>query len=98
MSLPVVLRQEAEDDLRNAQEWHESQQEGLGFVFATRALAMLENIGESPNLYGIVWEDVRAAKIRRHPYIIYYRVLSDRVETLAIVHGSRDPSVWKERL
>ena len=79
MSLPVVLRQEAEEDLRNARDWHESQQEGLGLVFATRALALLANLGESPNLYAPVWEDVRAAKIRRHPYVVYYRVLADRV-------------------
>jgi len=48
-------------------------------------------------MYGVVWEDVRAVKLRRFRYVVYYMVLKDRVEVLAVLHGSRDESSWKSR-
>src|SRR5262245_23099431 len=67
MSLPVILRPEAIEDLQNARKWYERQRAGLGSKFATRAASVLDGIGRFPELYGLVWQDVRAAPIRRHP-------------------------------
>jgi toxin ParE1/3/4 len=97
MSLPVILRPEAMQDLQDARDWHELLRAGLGTTFATRAAATLDGIGQFPELYGLVWQDVRAAPIRRHPYVIYYRVLTDRVEVFAVLHARRDPAEWQSR-
>jgi plasmid stabilization system protein ParE len=48
-------------------------------------------------MYGIVWQNVRAARLRRFTYVVYYRVHDDRVEVLAVMHGSRDASGWQAR-
>lgn len=50
-----------------------------------------------PELYAPTFQSVRPAKLRRFPYVVYYRVLPDRIEVLAILHGSRDPRVWQGR-
>jgi toxin ParE1/3/4 len=97
VSLPVILRPEATQDLQDARDWYEQQSTGLGAVFATRAATALDAVGQSPELYGVVWQDVRAAPIRRHPYIVYYRMLADRVEVLAVLHARRDPAAWQSR-
>ena len=97
MSLPLVLRPEATQDLQDARDWYEQQRAGLGVIFAGRAATALDKIGQFPELYGLVWQDVRAAPIRRHPYIIYYRVLADRVEVFAILHARREASEWQNR-
>ncbi|MBX9580695.1 MAG: type II toxin-antitoxin system RelE/ParE family toxin [Gemmataceae bacterium] len=97
MTLPVVLRPEATRDLQDARDWYERQQAGLGAVFATRAAQALDGIGRFPELNAVIWQDVRAARVRRHPYIIYYRILTDRVEAFAVLHASRDPIVWQVR-
>ncbi len=97
MSLPIVLRPEATQDLQDARDWYEQRLAGLGTKFATRAAAALDGIGRFPELCGVVWQDVRAAPIRRHPYIIYYRVLTDRVEVFAVLHARRDASEWQGR-
>ena len=39
----------------------------------------------------MVLRDVRRGKLRRFPYVVYYRVLTDRIEVIGILHGSRDP-------
>jgi toxin ParE1/3/4 len=49
-------------------------------------------------MYPIVFIEVRRGKLRRFPYLIYYRVLSDRSEVIAVLHSSRDPKLWQERV
>ena len=97
MNTPVILRPEATQDLQDARNWYEGQRIGLGNTFAARAADTLDRLGSLPELYGVVWQDVRAAPIRRHPYIIYYRVHPDLVEVLAVLHARRDPSEWLSR-
>lgn len=50
-----------------------------------------------PEVYVVVLNEVRRAKLRWFPYLVYYRVLSDRVEVIGVLHGSRDPGVWQGR-
>ena len=48
-------------------------------------------------MYAATFRGVRPAKLRRFPYVVYYRVLADRIEVLAVLHGSRDPRIWQGR-
>lgn len=92
-----MLRPEAEQDLQAGWHWYEAQRPGLGDEFATEAHIALQQVGAIPEAFAIKWRDVRSHKVKRFPYLIHYRVLPDRVEVLAVVHGRRDPSVWKGR-
>lgn len=97
MSLPVGFRPEALDDVLLAREWYERQSPDLGQAFATRVEQLLDRIAATPELYAATFRNVRPAKLRRFPYVVYYRFLADRVEVLAVLHGSRDPRAWKKR-
>jgi toxin ParE1/3/4 len=98
MSLSVVLRPEARTDLFEARDWYERQQIGLGNAFADSADGTIARIEVMPEMYPIVLLEVRRGKLRRFPYLIYYRVLSDRSEIIAVLHSSRDPKLWQERV
>ena len=50
-----------------------------------------------PEMFGVIWRNVRAARLRPFTYVVYYRVHDDRVEVLAVLHGSRRASAWKSR-
>ncbi len=97
MSLPIVLRPEAQADLLAARNWYEQQRTGLGDTFAEAVEQILSWIEAMPEMYAVVAWDVRRGKLRRFPYVVYYRVLGDRIEVIAILHGSRDPQVWQGR-
>jgi plasmid stabilization system protein ParE len=97
MTLPVVLRPEASQDAQEARDHLEGQQAGLGQAFLDRLNETLAGIGAVPELYGVVWRNVRAARLRRFTYVVYYRVHADRVEVLAGKHGSRRASAWRAR-
>lgn len=97
MSLPVVLRPEASRDAEQTRDYLETQRAGLGQAFLDRLHEALDQIGNMPELYGIVCRNVRAALLRQFTYVVYYRVHDDRVEVLAVMHGSRRTSAWKSR-
>jgi toxin ParE1/3/4 len=97
VSLPVVLRPQASRDADEAQDYLESQGPGLGHIFLDRLKETLGQIGAMPRMYGVIWRKVRAAKLRQFTFIVYYRVHADRVEVLAVLHGSRAASAWQDR-
>ena len=96
MSLPVVLTAEAEADFDEAADWYE-QQAGRGTKFTLQVRQALARIGLMPELHAVLHRDIRRAKVQKFPYNVYYRVRPDRVEVIAVLHGRRDPSVWKNR-
>ena len=97
MSLPVILRQEAEVDIQAARDQLEAVRVGLGKQVLARVGEVFARIEKMPELHGKVWEDVRAARLKQFRYIVYFVVLADRVEVLAVLHGARDPSAWQSR-
>jgi toxin ParE1/3/4 len=97
VSLPVVLRPEAGQDAEEARDYLDGQQAGLGQAFLARLNEVVGQIGAMPQLYGVVWRNVRAARLRQFPYVVYYRVHPDRVEVLAVMHGRRQAAAWKSR-
>ena len=97
MSLPVILRHEAEADVQEARDQLEAVRVGLGTQILARVREVLARIEKMPELHGKVWQDVRAARLKQFRYIVYFIVLADRVEVLAVLHGARDPSSWRSR-
>ena len=97
MSLPVILRPEAEVDVQEARDQLEAVRVGLGTQVLARVRDVLARIEKMPELHGKVWQDVRAARLKQFRYIVYFIVLADRVEVLAVLHGARDPSSWQSR-
>ena len=98
MHRPLILRPEAESDIAEIRSFLEERQSGLGDRFALRLREMLRRIEFLPESFGIVWKRVRAVRLKRFRYVVYYLATSDRVEVLAVIHGSRHPSIWKERM
>lgn len=97
MSVPVILRPEAEADILLIHSELERLRTGLGARFVRRLRISLERIEAMPHMYGIVWQDVHAARLRKFRYVVYYVIFADRVEVLAVMHGARDASSWQSR-
>jgi plasmid stabilization system protein ParE len=97
MSLPVVLREEAQAEFDEAFDFYEGKQPGLGVDFAARVQEVFDRIGANPQLHGAVLADVRKAVVARFPYCVFYRAESARVQVLAVFHNRRDPSIWQSR-
>ena len=98
MSPPVIIRPVAEEDIQTIHDALEQVQTGLGRRFVGRLREVLQRVESTPGLYGVVWQDVRAARVKQFRYVVYYVAFGDRVEVIAVLHGARDPSEWQSRL
>lgn len=97
MTLPIVLRDEAEQEFDDAFDWYDGRSAGLGGEFAEAVQSAFDVIAANPLVHGNVFADVRKAVVRRFPYCVFYRPHADRVEVIAVFHSGRDPSVWQDR-
>ena len=97
MSLPVLIRPEAEADLAEACQWYEEQRPGLAERFLLSVEAALSGIERFPESFPVVYNQVRRVLLRRFPYGIFYLLEESRVVVLAVFHCKRDPKPWQER-
>jgi toxin ParE1/3/4 len=97
MSFPLIIRPEAEQDLAEGRDWYEGQRAGLGGDFLRHAEDVFERLRDTPTLYAEVYRGVRRCKLKRFPYVVYYRLRGDQVEVLGVIHASRHPRVWQSR-
>lgn len=97
MTLPIRIRDEAQQDIKNAAHWYENQLSCLGQHFLDEVLNGLERITKHPYLYPQVLGEIRRILIRRFPFGIFYRVESTQIVIIAVMHSSRRPQLWSNR-
>jgi toxin ParE1/3/4 len=58
----------------------------------------LEAVRHWPQRGGVFRETYRWVRLRRFPYLVYYRVVDDdTIVILAVAHASRRPGYWLKR-
>lgn len=98
MSHRLHVRPEAEQDIEDAAIWYESQSQGLGHAFLDEVERSLQAISERPMRYPTLHRDTRRALMHRFPFGVFYRMDAKRIVVVAVMHGSRDPQRWKQRI
>ena len=97
MKRTIIIRPEAEQDMRDAYSWYEIQMPGLGANFLLHIDAALRSLQRNPLQYRLVHQDVRRCLVRRFPYGIFYVAEDKRLVVVAVFHAKRDPKSWQER-
>ena len=69
---------------------------GSAFIDATRRAAA--RLVEYPYLGAVLRGEFRRQLVRRFPYALIYRVESDRIYIIAVMHLRRRPGYWRARL
>jgi plasmid stabilization system protein ParE len=95
-----VLDPRAEEDLKEAASYYESQTQSLGDDFIDKVHALCERLVVFPQSGSLKTKNVRVARVHRFPYDVFYAVEAsrDRIFVLAISHQHRKPGLWKSRL
>lgn len=98
MTLPLIFRPEADNDLVQAFRWYQERRDGLGVDFMLCVEESLDRIRRSPESYPIVYGNVRQGLVHRFPYVIYFVADAADLTIIAVHHGSRNPATWKRRV
>ena len=96
MTLEVLFRPEAEDEVLEVRRWYDGRRDGLGDEFAAEVDALVERIVATPLAFRRVRGETRRGVLNRFPYAIYFRQTTKEIIVLA-VHGRQDPSRWQKR-
>jgi len=98
MKYELLVRPEAEEDLRRAYLWYEDKRSGLGDDFLLCIETALSQILKNPLQYSYLHRELRRALVRRFPYAIFYVVSSQVISVIAVLHCRRDPETWGKRM
>ncbi|WHZ29966.1 MAG: hypothetical protein OJF51_004768 [Nitrospira sp.] len=98
MAARLIVAPEAEQDVAEAYAWYEGRRNGLGEDFLSCVDACIEAIRRTPEMYGAVHENYRRGLVRRFPYAIFYEFGEGLVTVYGILHTSRDPNKWRQRV
>ena len=98
MKYKVIIRPEAENDLKAAFSWYEDKRVGLGYDFLLQVDAGMRFIERNPETCPSEYKGTRKYLTKRFPYKIMYLVERERIIVLAVIHGKRSPDLIKKRI
>ena len=93
----VIFHPEADAELVASAKYYESQTQGLGRNFLDDSKRGITGIQQFPNAWPMREADIRCRLLKRFPYGLLYRVESDHIRILAVMHLHREPDYWKHR-
>jgi plasmid stabilization system protein ParE len=93
----VVSHPEADEEVEAAAFWYEDRQLSLGEDFLEEYHATLTRINSEPERWRKVRSDHRKLNFHRFPYAVVYRVRSDMIYIIAVMHLRRRPFYWVRR-
>jgi toxin ParE1/3/4 len=96
--MEVEFTTEAREDLFEAADYYEAKEKDLGQRIRGEVSEILRTVSSAPYL----WRE-RSAGYRRvncpiFPYYVAYVIRDNRIVVVGVVHGSRKPGFWHDRL
>jgi len=95
---PTRFHPDADTEMLDAAVWYESQQCDLGKRFLASVQDALNRIEVNPELYALVDGDARRCLTKTFPFGVVFRVKTDYIAIIAVMHLHRDPDYWKDRI
>jgi hypothetical protein len=94
----VVSHPEADEELSAAALWYDKRQPGLGDDFLDQFERALGCIVAEPERWRIIRDGNRSLKFHRFPYAIVYSNHAGTLFVKAVMHLSRRPFYWQDRV
>ena len=95
---PLEIHAAALEELKSAIAWYLERSEPAATSFVAEVDRALEMVVQSPDRWPKGQHSTRRYVLQRFPFALIYREKENVIELLAVAHGHRRPSYWKERL
>lgn len=89
---------QALEEYREAAVWYANRQQTLALQFIAAIEDAIQRVVETPTRWRVVDEDVRRCLTRVFPYAILYTIEDDFILIVAVMHCSREPDYWRNRV
>jgi plasmid stabilization system protein ParE len=88
---------DAEKELEKVEQYYDSISEDLGDRLRAEIEMTLARIVKFPNAWQPLSKAVRRRRLNSFPYGIVYRIKTDEIRILAVMHLHREPGYWRNR-
>jgi len=90
----------ARSDYEEASNWYADRSLRAAERFEAAVQQVLDQIRATPESFPVWEEDERHryAIVKRFPFVVFYRVIGEMINVLAIQHAKRDPAYWRHRI
>ncbi|MEW6087389.1 MAG: type II toxin-antitoxin system RelE/ParE family toxin [bacterium] len=85
-------------EFKEAKEFCEIEQSGLGSKFENKIEQSLLHIKQFPQAWPPERKEIRKYLVNKFPYKIIYSIQDDKIVILAFAHLHRKPDYWVDRL
>jgi plasmid stabilization system protein ParE len=96
----VVVLELTKTDIRKARKWYNEQQAGLGKRLTADMTDTLRKVAINPTSFAVGYKVIRLANFETFPYAAHFYIddKNDTVFIIAILHSSRHPDTFKDRI
>lgn len=96
--MKVEYTASARSEYIEAAEFYSAQKPELGDEFCEEIQRTIKRIIEYPEAWTQISQFTRRCRTRRFPYGVLYQIKSDVLLIIGVMHLSRSPHTWKDRL
>lgn len=96
--MKIAIASIAQQEFREAKEFYEIEQAGLGARFEKEIKDALLRIKQFPSTWPIEHSEIRRCFLYKFPYKILYSLQKDKIIILAFAHLHRKPDYWIDRI
>ncbi len=94
----LLFHHEIYDEVQDSFSWYESKSKGLGTDFINELESAYVAIQQMPGSWSKINKKIYRYLLKRFPYGILYSYNNDTIFIIAVMHLSRKPGYWKERV
>jgi len=96
----IIISESAKTDIRQAAQWYNNQQKGLGKQFIHAIKDCVKTIQLQPEGFQIRYKNVRVGIPNKFPYLVIYLIDKgiNTISIIAVFHSSQNPGKWKNIL
>lgn len=95
--LSVVFHPDVVEEAHAARQWYLVSSQSAADSFLAELDRGVEAISLAPERWPLFVHGTRRYLFHRFPFQLVYRVVSNRIEVVAIAHGRRRPGYWRSR-
>ncbi len=97
MNPEVIVRPEAERDIRDAHSWYANISPALSEQFLSAVDQAITAVLENPLAFQVLHRSLRRVLLRRFPYAMFFAAEESRIVVVGVLHQARDPRVAQRR-
>ena len=96
--LNLIFHPDIATEVKTSYDWYQNQAEGLGGDFLRELETACQTIVELPDTWPMFRKHYRRFLLSKFPFPVIYRKKNNSIFVVAVMHNSRKPDYWKNRL